>query len=222
MLIIIIVTLNNKVKIVLGQFLGHEDPKWGHCLRVEALPEPLSAGLVYLVSSSRPQREKKNTRQSLFMLAKVMHSWMERDMASQVRRRRYLLSYSWQTKFSACLWVLMSCTMAKQLSPDRARYQTSLMTVDTPFSLSTGLILVSGFWWRDKRLENRVTQCKVQFTKFWSLMKHTRKFIMLEVVDYVKNEPMSQVKSLVCTSLVLATYRQICQVIESRFGQLIS
>ncbi len=53
-------TLNNKqLKLVLGQFLGSVliyDPS---SLRVEALPEPLSAGLVYPVSSSRPQQGEK-------------------------------------------------------------------------------------------------------------------------------------------------------------------
>ncbi len=43
-----------------------------------------------LLESWLPENEEKmNTRQSLFMMAVAMPSWMERGVASQVRRCRY-------------------------------------------------------------------------------------------------------------------------------------
>ncbi len=77
--------LNNKVsknsfRAILSHVLS-QDPS---CLRVDVLTEPLSAGLVYPVFSSRPHREKANTGLSLFVMAVVMLSWMaQRDLPGQ-------------------------------------------------------------------------------------------------------------------------------------------
>ncbi len=91
----IVVTLNNRVsKIVLGQYLGSvltEDPSG---LRVEALPESLTAGLVYQVSSSRLQQGENEHQAVAIHDGRGDASWMEPAVASQVRQLWCLLSSS--------------------------------------------------------------------------------------------------------------------------------
>lgn len=54
-----------------------------------------------------------NTRQSLFIMAVAIPSWIDRGVASQVNRRLWPFSSSRYAKFSACLRVPISCTIAK-------------------------------------------------------------------------------------------------------------
>ncbi len=52
-------TINKVVKIALEQFFDRVLIQNPSGMKVEALPEPLSAGMVYPVSSSRPQQGEK-------------------------------------------------------------------------------------------------------------------------------------------------------------------
>lgn len=65
------------------------------------------------LSAKRCAMAVSKTRQSLFMMADATPSWIERGVASQVSLRRLPFSSSLYAKFSACLRVPMSKTIAK-------------------------------------------------------------------------------------------------------------